>query len=144
MQINVSDSNLSSLASYAAVELDLLIQGEETGLEAVRELGERLRQTVSEDSTDSSKRRLQVDTETETILGQAFLEAREENPKTILDDLLERTEKIASEMTTDESSMKDDEEALKWQLAFCLALSKFSAAHRQMLSATRPRHPNRR
>ena len=59
-----------SLAADAAVELDLLINGEPTALDGVRRLGERLSQAL-----DQPAHRLQVDTETETVLGQAFTRA---------------------------------------------------------------------
>ena len=52
MFVNALDPELSSLASNAAVELDLLINGEQTDVDAVRLLGERLRQTLEKSTPD--------------------------------------------------------------------------------------------
>ena len=59
-----------SLASNAAVELDLLINDEPTGLDAVRQLGERLRTALDKPIPDQPARGLHVDTETETVLAK--------------------------------------------------------------------------
>ena len=141
MTVNALDPELPSLASDAAVELDLLINGEPTDLGAVRQLGERLRHTIDKSSSDPSARGLHVDTATETILGQAFMRSGDD-PATILSKLVERTKQISDLL----SSAKDEAEKsqLELQRAFCLALSKSAAAYRQMLLDVRPSHPYRR
>jgi hypothetical protein len=141
MMVNVLDPRLPSLASNAAVELDLLINGAPTDLEAVRQLGDRLRETLDQPSLDEPARRLQVDTETETILGQAFTRAGDD-PTTILGDLFRRTEEIAQQLSTAEPH--SERKALEWQRAFCLALSQSAAAYRQSIFDVRPPHPYRR
>lgn len=141
MMVNVLDPKLPWLASNAAVELDLLINGGETDLEAVKQLGERLRQTLNKPTADQPARGLQVDTETETILGQAFAQAGAD-PTTILGELFRRTEEIAGQLSS--AAVGTERKALEWQRAFCLALSQSAAAYRQSIFDVRPPHPYRR
>ena len=149
MLINVLDPNLSSLAANAAVELDLLIHGEPTTLDDVRQLSERLRRSLTQPELGQPSRRLQVDTETESVLGQAFVRAELGDPGTILSELAQRTEQIASQLSSTEPGtpprgVEAGQHPLEPQRAFCLALSKAAAAHRQLTFDTRPPHPNRR
>jgi hypothetical protein len=141
MLLNALDPNLSTLASNAAVELDLLINGEVTKLESVQQLGQRLRQSLDKPTPDKPARGLQVDTETETVLGQAFTRAGAD-PATILGELLHRTEQLAEQLSSTKSST--ERKALEWQCAFCLALSQSAAAYRQLIFDVRPPHPYRR
>lgn len=141
MFVNALDPELSSLASNAAVELDLLINGEQTDVDAVRLLGERLRQTLEKPTPDHPARGLQVDTETQTILGQAFAKAGED-PATILGELFKRTERAAELLSTAKHGSEPSD--LEWQRAFCLALSQCAATFRQMITDVRPPHPFRR
>ena len=139
--VNVLDPKLPWLASNAAVELDLLINGDETDLEAVKQLGERLRQTLDTPVAGQPARGLQVDTETETVLGQAFAQAGAD-PATILGELFRRTEQIAGQLSSAEAAT--ERKTLEWQRAFCLALSQSAAAYRQSIFDVRPPHPYRR
>jgi len=141
MMVNVLDSKLPWLASNAAVELDLLINGEQADLEAVKQLGQRLRQTLDKPEPNQPARGLQVDTETETILGQAFAQAGED-PSTILDQLMQRTEEISEQLSSAETG--SEPQALELLRAFCLALSQSAAAYRQSFTDVRPPHPYRR
>lgn len=137
MLVNALDPDLSSLASDAAVELDLLINGEPTVLDAVRQLGQRLQQSLDKPAPDQPASALHVDTETEMVLAQAFTRAGE-NPETILGQLLRRTEQIAERLST--ASESDERESLNRSLAFCLALSQSAAAFRQLILDARPPH----
>ncbi len=141
MFVNVLDPDLSFLASNAAVELDLLINGEWTELNAVKELGERLRNSLDKPAPDQPARGLQVDTETEAVLGQAFARAGAD-PAKVLSDLFRRTEEIAEQLSSAEPAVNRTE--LEGYRAFCLALSQFAAAHRQLVFDVRPPHPYRR
>ncbi len=142
MIVNARDPNLSSLAASAAVELDLLINGDSTDLEGVRQLGDRLRRSVDWSAASQQTCRLQVDTETETVLGQAFVRAKLGDPGTILSELFRRTEQIATQLSSTE--LGTEHEGLRSQRAFCLALSQVAAAHQQLTLETRPPHPHRR
>ena len=142
MLVNALDPDLCSLAADAAVELDLLINGEPTDMEGVRRLGERLRQTLDQPDTGQPTRRLHVDTETETVLGQAFTRAGVADAATILGELPQRTEEIAEQLSSTGSGT--DETVLQKQRDFCLALSQSAAAYRQLIFDVRPPHPYRR
>ena len=138
MSITVLSPDLATLASNAAVELDLLIQGETVEANSVLELGKRLKETLTGDA--SQTKRLHVDTASETILGRAFAETGSD-PKNILAELFERTEKAAKDLASSASSGK---ESLEWLRAFCLALSQSASAYRQLSYNMRPPHPYRR
>ena len=139
--INVVDPELPLLVSDAAVELDLLIQGDQPGLEAVRQLGDDLRKTLAKPAKAPPSRQLHVNTETETILGQAFCDAGGD-PSTILRDLSRYTEEIATQLSSAEpGGRREDLERLR---EFCLALSRFAAAYRQSMTIALPPHPDRR
>jgi hypothetical protein len=142
MLVNALDPDLCSLATDAAVELDLLLNGEPTDLAGVRRLGERLSQALDQPEPGQPTRRLQVDTETETVLGQAFTRAGVANAATILGELSQRTEQIAEQL----SSTGPDTEAtvVQKQRDFCLALSQSAAVYRQLIFDVRPPHPYRR
>jgi hypothetical protein len=142
MFVNVLDPDLPSLASNAAVELDLLINDEPTGLDAVRQLGERLSRALDKPAPDEPARGLHVDTETETVLGQAFLMAANADSAKVLGELTHRTEEIARQLTSAKSETA--RKALELPRAFCLALSQSAAAYRQSIFDVRPGHPFRR
>ena len=139
MSITVLSPDLATLASNAAVELDLLIQGETVEANSVLELGKRLKETLTDDA--SQTKRLHVDTASETILGRAFAETGSD-PKNILAELFERTEKAAKDLAS--FSASSGKESLEWLRAFCLALSQSASAYRQLSYNMRPPHPYRR
>ncbi|HVC95156.1 MAG TPA: hypothetical protein VND64_15775 [Pirellulales bacterium] len=142
MLINALDFDSSSLASNAAVELDLLINGEPTDLKAVRQLAERLGQSLDKPTPDQSARGLHVDTETGMVLAQAFTRAGGADPATSLGELFRRTEQIAEQLSSTKAATK--RESLESSRAFCLALSQSTAAYRQLIFDVRPPHPYRR
>lgn len=140
MSVSVLDPDLPSLATEAAVELDLLLNGVETTLSAVHQLGLRLKETTEPAGTEGTQA-LHVDTPTETLLGLAFTRLGDD-PATVLGQLFDRTKEIAAQL----SGAKQDAERkkLEWQRAFCLALSQLATAHRQFLFDLEPVHPDRR
>jgi len=141
MFVDALDPEIPSLASDAAVELDLIINGVPSGLTAVHQLGAKLNQALEKPAVDQPARCLHVDTAMETILGQAFHRAGDD-PTTILSKLLTRTEEAVRQLSSADTGA--DKTALEWQRAFCLALSQSAAAYRQMLFDVRPPHPFRR
>jgi hypothetical protein len=142
MSVNALDLDLSSLASNAAVELDLVINGEHADLNAVRQLGERLRQSLDKPTPDQPARGLHVDTETEMVLAQAFTRAGDADPATILGEVTRRTEQIAAQLSSAKGAAEG--QSLERARAFCLALSQSVAAYRQLIFDVRPPHPYRR
>ncbi len=142
MHVNALTPELSSLAADAAVELDLLIVGEITDLEAVKELARCLSQTTQDSiSSDTVSRRLAVDTATETVIARAFTVTGDDHA-TILGNLLQRTQEVARQLSS--ATQKADTDSLQWTRAFCLALSESASAYRQNIFNARPRHPYRR
>jgi hypothetical protein len=133
---------LFSLAADAAVELDLRINDEPSGLGAVRHLGEQLGQSLENTTPDQPAPGLQVDTETAMDLAQAFTRAGMANPATILSELAARTQVIGERLGSADAQM--DRGLLESCRAFCLALSQSAAAYRQSVVDTRPPHPYRR
>lgn len=143
MIVNVLDPKLPWLASNAAVELDLLINGEPVQLVAVKELGGRLRQALDKPAPDQPARRLNVDTATETVLGQAIMNMNTgADPATVLGELLHRMEQISGQLSAAETGT--ERSSLELLRAFCLALSQSAAAYRQSVIDVRPPHPYRR
>jgi hypothetical protein len=141
MFVNALDPELPSLAADAAIELDLLINGEPAGVDAVHRLGKRLRETLGQPQAGQTARGLQVDTEMETVLGQAFIGSGDD-PATILQHLFQRTQEISNQLSSAQGGT--ERRQLEWQRAFCLALSQSAAAYRQMIFDVRPPHPYRR
>lgn len=140
MSTEILSPDLASLASNAAVELDLVIRGEKTEGLAVKELARQLSDATAL-GTEQNQRRLQVDTATETLLGRAFVDTGSD-PSQVLTNLFSSIEKVANDLSGwEEMSEKDTLEQL---LSFCLALSTSASAHRQMIFNMRPPHPNRR
>jgi hypothetical protein len=113
--------------------------GIQASLDAVRQLGERLSKALDKPIPDEPARGLQVDTETETVLGQAFLQAANADSSTILGELIRRTEEISRQLTSARSETARS--ALELPRAFCLALSISAAAYRQSIFDLRPSHP---
>lgn len=139
--ISVLDPKLSWLASNAAVELDLLINGGTVKLDAVKQLATHLRGTLHTPNSDSATRNLSVDTETELILGRAFAESGDD-PATILSKLMARTDEISEELSIAKEGF--EQLSLETLRSFCLALSQSAAAYRQSVVDVRPPHPYRR
>ena len=140
MTVSVLDSELPSLAAEAAVELDLLLNGVSTTLDAVHQLGLRLKETT-EPVENQGTHALHVDTATETLLGLAFTRLGDD-PTTVLGQLFNRTKEISAQLSS--ARQEENREQLEWQRAFCLALSQLATAHRQFLYDLEPIHPDRR
>lgn len=141
MLANPLTPELASLASDAAIELDLLINGEETDLAAVRELASFLEHTSAEPQDAATERRLSVDMATETILGRAFVQTGADHTN-IIENLLKKTREVAADLNTADGTQRPD--SLEWTRAFCLALSQSAAAYRQLFLGARPENPYRR
>jgi hypothetical protein len=141
MIIDVLDQELPMLAADAAVELDLLLNGVDVEAESVRLLAKKLRSMLPSENADSAAHSLQTDTALQNVLGLAFAQIGD-NPQTVLQNLLERTAETVAKLSN--ASQQVEQPVLKWQRAFCLALSQSAASHQQMLFDMRPTHPDRR
>lgn len=141
MLANPLTPELATLASDAAIELDLLINGEETDLAAVKELASYLAKTSAETPSTPTERRFSVDMATETILGRAFVQTGADH-NSIIENLLQKTREVASELNT--AANTQHPVSLERIRAFCLALSQSAAAYRQLFLGARPENPYRR
>src|SRR5437868_4395266 len=66
------DPDLPFLATRAAIELDTLLVGQATDLQAVRQLAESVR-TLTEFNSESGQRRLEMDPPTVEVFNRALL-----------------------------------------------------------------------
>ena len=142
MNLHVGFFELSSLACDAAVEIDLLINGESNDFQSIHQLatilyeilhGNRASQLVSLSPA--------IGTEMQMVLGQAFM-ATGVNQQIILDRLSDRVEQTIHMLHSVQSGTENF--SLTWLRDFCLALSQTASTHRQMILDLRPYHPYRR
>jgi hypothetical protein len=133
------DSNLSSLASTAAIEFDNLLLGKESDLQAATTLAERLRNSFEPNNGVGTPKSL-MDPATLTILGEAAIKSNFQPNIVDVSDLISHALSIADNLTDKEQ----DEDRLKWARTFCLALSKCAEAYRRSIYDLRPSHPFRR
>lgn len=141
MIVDLFDQELPMLASDAAVEIDLLMNGEPVEPEAVRLLARKLGAILTSDGVEPPVHSLQTDTALQNVLGLAFANTGD-NPNTILENLMGRTSEMVRKLS--EACGQGSQGSLEWVRAFCLALSQSAASHQQMLSDLQPMHPDRR
>jgi len=141
MFVDVFDQELPMLASDAAVELDLLLNGVQVDTESVHLLAQKLASVLMESTVGSTSQSLQTDTALQNVLGFAFAKTGDD-PKTILQNLFTRTTETVTNLA--KAGKKEELSELEWQRAFCLALSQAAASHQQMLFDLQPVHPDRR
>lgn len=141
MIVDLFDQELPMLASDAAVEIDLLINGESVEPEAVRLLAKKLEAILPNEGNEPPVHSLQTDTALQNVLGFAFAKTGDD-PNTILANLMARTSEMVESLCS--ASGQGNQPSLDWARAFCLALSQSSASYQQMLSDLQPLHPDRR
>lgn len=134
------DPNLASLASNAAVELDLHINGEKTDFESVSELAKCIGNMLVKPTTGQSASAMHADTEIQMLLGQSFVELGSD-PNSILSELASKTEELVNALGSDHNT---DTRKIEWLRSYCLALSKNASSFRKMILDSMPQHPNRR
>jgi len=127
--LNALEPGLSFLASQAAIELDNLLLGRKTTLEAVQLLGRRLN-AATEAVEGSAGRRTLMDAPTVSILSNAISASRSKNLRT-LDELASESWKMANDLQdTTESA---NQQALKKLRSFCVCLSQIARSYRQFI-----------
>ncbi len=139
--LRISDPDLPSLASEAAVELDNLAMGHRVELEAVKRLGRLLGNSFSSAHQGPGQRGV-VDAATLAVVGEAFTRSAAEGPPHTIDVIIARATSIANNMSSE--SLTKDAHALEWTRAFCVSLSQCAAAYRKSIYDLRPSHPFRR
>jgi len=139
--VHHSDPDLSFQASRAAVELDNLLNDEQTDLTVVRDLATALVRSVSEGGTGSEGRRMLMDPSEANVFSQAFASTGSRSVLT-LQELVDSVRWVAEALSKASSDGTSGIRALR---DFCLALSRSARAQfAASLEEDRPGHPYRR
>jgi len=139
-ELRVLDPDLPFLASEAAVDIDNLIANKSEDLEAIRQLGKRLRNSMDEGTTGAPMRSL-MDPATLSVLGEAVA-GSERNELHKIGDLLLRASRIADVLSLD--NPKENIGELVKARDFCIAFSKAALAYRRSIRELSSSHPFRR
>ncbi len=135
MAVNVLDPELPFLASQAAIELDSILNGTGSESSAVHNLAKKLKDSLESASATTNYHALLADTATISVLGQAIninLAAKQQQPISTVDELSKLTADIADQLSkVNKASSTTGSAELEWARAFCLALSRCSAAYRR-------------
>ncbi|HEY4263213.1 MAG TPA: hypothetical protein VGM98_23830, partial [Schlesneria sp.] len=130
--VNLLDSELPSLASQAAVELDLLLSGASVDIAAVKRLALRLQSTIIDAGSVPAHKSLAANTATVAVLGQAWNQSgTQQQQVTDVDELGNKTAEIAEKLAAVTPGHQDT--ALVWMRAYCLALAKCAASYRKSI-----------
>ena len=140
-KLHAMDPGLPFLASQAAIEIDRVLAGMDTGLEAVKRLATQLRNSVTSDSSSGAAKSL-IDPSTGSVFGRALAQGPSGRSIGSVDELVR--ELIATANKLPSSPTPEDPSSLEWARAFCVALSRFASAYRQSIHELRPAHPYRR
>lgn len=140
--INLLDSELPSLASQAAVEIDLILNGASIGIDSVKKLADRLMSTIVDTGSVPAHKSFAANTATVAVLGQAWNQSGSQQTITDVEELGSKTAEIAEKLATVTSEHQDT--GLLWMRAYCLALAKCAAAYRKSIFDIQRTHPFRR
>jgi len=139
--MSVLDEDLSFLATQAALELDSLIEGKETELEAVSRLSSVM--SSSFQSVQAEGHSLSLDPATATILNRAFIDSNFANNLETVDELIQKSLELAKELASQTHPSKRNGELARMK-SFCMALARCSAAYRESILGHRSKHPYRK
>lgn len=139
--MSVLDEDLSFLATQAALELDSLIEGKETELEAVSRLSSVM--SSSFQSVQAAGQSFSLDPATATILNRAFIDSNFANNLETVDELIQKSLELARELASQTDPSQRNGELARMK-RFCMALARCSAAYRESILGHRPKHPYRK
>ena len=131
---DIIEPQLSFLACQAAIELDCVRTGRESGLRAVHKLAERLRNSLARSENGSGTQ--SSDPTMRAVLGRALTESLSGEPIKTVDELILEAGKVADRLSNPSSN--------EWAMNFCVALSRAASAFRQSMSELRPQNPHRK
>lgn len=141
-EIHALDPDLPFLASEAAVDLANLISGDSNDVSTIRQLADRLQNSIKKGSSGTPSRAI-MDPAALVILGGAAAESSSTDPSSRrVDDLLHRAMEMAEFLASE--SMQQTPGKLKEAMDFCVSLSRAAIAYRQSMRDLRPSHPFRR
>lgn len=134
------DPHLSFVASQAAIELDNLVLGISTKLDAVKQLAARLKNSTEAVTGSTAKRNL-MDPQAIRVFSQAYEETQGESVTTI-DELATKAWNIAGDLN--DAKADPTNQNLEKLRSFCVALSRISSAHRKAIMNRKPGLPYKR
>lgn len=135
------DPDLPLLAAEAAVDIDNLLKKNKKDLKAIRNLAERLKNSIEIIPVDNSLHAL-MDPATITVLGEAVEQITRGTSALLIQDLLTVTNRIAENLSDQDLPEKRDQ--LEETRDFCVALSNAALAYNKSIRDLHPSHPNRR
>jgi hypothetical protein len=141
-RLRVLDADLPLLASHAAIELENIIQDVDREFDAMRQLAERLANSVQTDQRTAAFRSL-MDPPTTVILNNALV-ASKLPAKTTSEQLAQVAQEIASQLQQLPTQTKLEHDHLARLRDFCLAISSLTAAYQRSILDLRPTHPFRK
>ncbi len=141
-EFHALDPDLPSLAAEVAIDVDNLLAGTSNDQTAMRQLANKLKQSIEDDSNGNLSR-ARMDMATVTVLGEAVLGTMErQNHRERIEDLLTKANEIA--LILGSADPKINREGLEEARVFCVALSRAAAAYSESIRDLRPSHPFRR
>lgn len=137
--LRIFDFDLPMLAVEAAIELDMIIEGNKAEPKSLNKLAQLLSNSWVDLSETDKKSNL--DPATISALDQAMQEAEFSGRRISVDDLTTRAIQLAEQLR-DTSKNKTENGDLQKLHRFCLALSDLAASYRQQVFDEEP-HPMR-
>ncbi len=141
------ESDLASLASEAAIELDKLLLREGSNVTAVEQLASLLSRSSESGGTNGEMPLLLAEPSAAVVIHRAIADARGVSSMTIAD-LVERAQEVARELDEvrrePESFRESRHDELRRMRSFCLALSRTASGYRESVLDRSPDHPFRR
>ena len=138
--LRATDPDLAFLASRAAIDLDIRLNGQKPDSEACRLLADRLQRSTAI-SQDVSLNAL-MDSTTITMLNEAIAESITSELLQETDELISQADEIVASLR---SIQRQDADPTKLERArdFCNALSRAALAYRTSIAELRRPHPAR-
>jgi hypothetical protein len=140
IELGSQEANIPRLAIEAANELDELVEGRPTGLDAVKRLAVVLKRSFQIDQS-GEKREAFVDSGTVAVFSQAVDEVAAGAHITTISELVARAVEIVKGL--EDSISNSENQGLKKMRDFCIALSNAAAAYQQSIDEMQPSHPFR-
>jgi hypothetical protein len=132
--MNVHDPDLPFLAAQAAVEIDNLLLGRDSTLDAVHALGELLKKSTEEIAGETGRKTL-MDPPTVSVVSDALSATRSDHVRT-LGEFAAEAWKVANELH--EAKPNQTREKLERARLFCVTLSQMVTSYQQSVYDIEP------
>lgn len=142
-RLRILDPEFSMIASQAAIELDNVILGRPNARSiAIKKLAEFIKHSLEQKTSHVGQaERMNFDSNTIVVLGNAFDTMSEKHAKTV-GDLLKEALEVADKLES--SEIDKDRPTLEQMREFCVALASCVSFYRQSVEDWMPTHPRRR